>query len=108
MTYTEKLIEEAAKAIFEATGGHLESDENGADAARAAFAVFENAHAPTESILEYGWEWASNPSTGPHLIHGSDSKESAERAMERTDSKGWPPVRIMVRTKAVPGEWREA
>lgn len=107
MTDTEKLIEEAAKAIFEATGGHLESDENGADAARAALAVFEKAHAPTESILEYGWEWASNPSTGPHLIHGSDSKESAERAMSDVAMKT-APVRIMVRTKALPGEWREA
>lgn len=59
-----------------------------------------------QSEQEYGWEWASNPSTGPHLIHGSDSKESAERAMESI--RPIAPVRIMVRHKAVPGEWREA
>lgn len=53
---------------------------------------------------EYGWEWASNPSTGPHVIHGSDSKESAERAMDTIGS----PVRIMVREKANLGPWREA
>ncbi|UVG34156.1 hypothetical protein SEA_PAVLO_100 [Microbacterium phage Pavlo] len=57
-----------------------------------------------EREQEYGWEWASNPSTGPHVIHGSDSKESAERAMGNNIA----PVRIMVRDKAVPGEWREA
>lgn len=55
---------------------------------------------------EYGWEWASSPSY-QRVIHGSDSKESAERAMESI-AKTIAPVRIMVRDKAVPGEWREA
>lgn len=59
-----------------------------------------------EREQEYGWEWASNPSTGPHVIYGSDSKESALRALRFT--KLIAPVRIMVRDKAVPGEWREA
>lgn len=57
--------------------------------------------------LEYGWEWVSNPSTGPYVIHGSDSKESAERAMRDSEIKV-APIRIMVRDKATPGEWREA
>ncbi|WNM66232.1 hypothetical protein SEA_DEJAVU_100 [Microbacterium Phage DejaVu] len=59
-----------------------------------------------EREQEYGWEWAGNPSTGPHIVHGSDSKESAERAME--GMRMIAPVRIMARDKAVPGEWREA
>lgn len=56
---------------------------------------------------EFGWEWASNPYIEPYVIHGSDSKESAERAMESTATT-IAPVRIMVRDKAVAGPWREA
>jgi len=57
--------------------------------------------------LEYGWEWASGNSTGTFPIHGSDTKESAHRAMHYME-RMVAPVRIMVREKAVAGEWREA
>lgn len=57
--------------------------------------------------LEYGWEWASNPST-QNVIHGSHTLESAQRAMARSDAPGWPPIRIIVREKAAAGPWREA
>lgn len=60
-----------------------------------------------EAQLEYGWEWVSGINSGTFPIHGSDSKESAERAMADTGNR-IAPVRIMVREKAVAGPWREA
>jgi hypothetical protein len=58
-----------------------------------------------EREQEYGWEWVGSINSGVFPIYGSDSKESAERAMEKVVVA---PVRIMVRNKAVPGPWREA
>ncbi|QDH48107.1 hypothetical protein LUPINE_99 [Microbacterium phage Lupine] len=127
MTDREKLIEEAVtQALSESDNQNHEDlchcglwpnscvtygnrkpwSHDAESVARAALAVFEKAHAPTEREQEYGWEWASNAYTGPFPIHGSTTKESAERAMEGTSLIA--PVRIMVRDKAVPGEWREA
>lgn len=53
MTDNEKLIEEAAKALkpqFESAGlVDLDAEDYAWDAARAAFAIFEKAHAPADA-----------------------------------------------------------
>lgn len=54
---------------------------------------------------EYGWDWKGEMSTGVYPLIGCNSKESAEKVLRAAVSG---PVRIMVRNKAVPGEWREA
>lgn len=95
--------DEMVAAVAEAIAESVHNSARIEDWAEAAVRVFED----TGRELEYGWEWASNPYIEPYVIHGSDSKESAERAMRDTEIKV-APVRIMVREKAAAGPWREA